>query len=85
MKTTTKTFIAVSMVGFAAMMFSCVGTKKEASSVQETTPAVQEQLDSATTSEAPLQEDSSSVENENTSSVQSEAPEASDASAPVAE
>ncbi|WP_297648950.1 hypothetical protein [uncultured Treponema sp.] len=85
MKTTTKTFIAVSMVGFAAMMFSCVGTKKEASSVQEATPAVQEQLDSATTSEAPLQEDSSSVENENTSSAQSEAPESSDASAPVAE
>lgn len=28
MKTTKKTFIAVSMIGFAAMMFSCAGTKK---------------------------------------------------------
>ena len=38
MKTTKKDFIAVSMIGFAAMMFSCAGTNKNAPAAQETTP-----------------------------------------------
>lgn len=45
MKTTKKAFIAVSMIGFAAMMFSCAGTKKTERTAQETVTAAQEETE----------------------------------------
>ncbi len=92
MKTTKKAFIAVSMIGFAAMMFSCAGTNKSATVTQEATSAVQEQLDNAetqpeTSSETPAEENLSeqnALQNENPSG-QEEVPQNNDVSVPAAE
>ena len=50
MKTTKKTFIAVSMIGFAAMMFSCAGTKKTEAAV-DSNAAAQENVPETSFSE----------------------------------
>lgn len=91
MKTTKKAFIAVSMIGFAAMMFSCAGTNKNAPAAQEATSAVQEPLESATqpeaSSETPAEENLSeqnTLQNENPSG-QEEVPQNNDGSVPAAE
>ena len=85
MKTTKKTFIAVSMIGFAAMMFSCAGTKKDAPASEETTSAVQ----SEAPTEAPVEEKSLSIQDtlqsENPTDVQEELPQNNDVSVPAAE
>lgn len=93
-KNVKKTFIAVSMVAFAAMMFSCAGTNKNAPVAQESVQ-VQEQLDNAeaaTGSEAPAEsqaEENSSeqnaAQNENPAAVQDENAQNSEVSASVSE
>ncbi len=92
MKTTKKAFIAVSMIGFAAMMFSCAGTNKNAPAAQEATSAVQEQLDNAAQPEAsaetPAEENLSeqnALQSENSSAAQEAVPQNNDVSAPAAE
>ena len=92
MKTTKKAFIAVSMIGFAAMMFSCAGTNKNAPAAQESTPAVQQELDSAAQTEAPAETPAEenlsgqdALQEENPAAVQEEVPQNNDVSAPVAE
>lgn len=92
MKTTKKAFIAVSMIAFAAMMFSCAGTNKNAPAAQETTPAVQEQLDNAAQPEAPAETPAEenlsgqdNLQNENPAAVQEEVPQNNDVSVPAAE
>lgn len=92
MKTTKKAFIAVSMIGFAAMMFSCAGTNKNAPAAQESTPAVQQELDSAAQTEAPVETpaeenlpEQNTLQNENPAAVQEELPQNNDVSAPVAQ
>jgi len=91
MKTTKKALITVSMIGFAAMMFSCAGTNKNAPDAQEAMPAVQEQLDNAAQPEAPTETpaeenlpEQNSLQNEN-SSGQEEVPQNNDVSVPAAE
>lgn len=91
MKTTKKAFIAVSMIGFAAMMFSCAGTNKNAPAAQETAP-VQHELGSAAQTEAlaetPAEENLSgqdALQGENPAAVQEELPQNNDVSAPVAQ
>ena len=91
MKTTKKDFIAVSMIGFATMMFSCAGTNKNAPAVQETAP-VQHELDSAAQTEdpaeTPAEENLSgqdALQGENPAAVQEELPQNNDVSAPVAQ
>ena len=91
MKTTKKAFIAVSMIAFAAMMFSCAGTNKNAPAAQESTPAVQEQLDNATQPESPAETpaeenlpEQNALQNENPSD-QEEVPQNNDVSVPAAE
>lgn len=90
MKTTKKDFIAVSMIGFAAMMFSCAGTNKNAPAAQETAP-VQHELDSAAQTEVPAETpaeenlpEQNALQNENPSG-QEEVPQNNDVSAPAAE
>ena len=92
MKTTKKTFIAVSMIGFAAMMFSCAGTNKNAPAAQEATSAVQEQLDRVAqpgaSAETPAEENLSeqnALQSENSSAAQEAVPQNNDVSAPAAE
>lgn len=99
MKTTKKAFIAVSMIGFAAMMFSCAGTKKDAPaaqetthSVQETAPAVQHEFDNAAQEEVPAETpaeenlyEQNALQNENPAAVQEEVPQDNDVSTPVAQ
>lgn len=92
MKTTKKAFIAVSMIGFAVMMFSCAGTNKNAPAAQESTPAVQQELDSAAQTEAPVETpaeenlpEQNTLQNENPVAVQEEVPLNNDVSAPAAE
>lgn len=92
MKTTKKDFIAVSMIGFAAMMFSCAGTKnKNAPAAQETAP-VQHELDSAAQTEVPAETPAEenlsgqdALQGENPAAVQEELPQNNDVSAPVAQ
>lgn len=87
MKTTKKAFIAVSMIGFAAMMFSCAGTNKNAPAAQETAP-VQHELDSAAQTETPAEENLSgqdALQGENPAAVHEELPQNNDVSAPVAQ
>lgn len=92
MKTTKKAFIAVSMIGFAAMMFSCAGTNKNAPAAQESTPAVQQELDSTAQTEAPAETPAEenlsgqdALHGESPVAVQEEVPQNNDVSAPVAE
>lgn len=91
MKTTKKTFIAVSMIGFAAMMFSCAGTNKNVPAAQETAP-VQHELNSVpqakVPAETPAEENLSgqdALQGENPAAVQEELPQNNDVSAPVAQ
>lgn len=91
MKTTKKAFIAVSMIGFAAMMFSCAGTNKNAPAAQETAP-VQHELDSAAQTEVPAETPAEenlsgqdALQGENPAAVQEEVPLNNDVSAPAAE
>lgn len=51
MKTTKKTILAVSMAAFAAMMFSCAGTKKTDASALESAPAVQSETENPASNE----------------------------------
>ena len=90
-KNAKKTFIAVSMVAFAAMMFSCAGTNKNAPAVQETAP-VQHELDSAAQTEVPTETPAEenlsgqdALQGENPAAVQEELPQNNDVSAPVAQ
>ena len=84
MKTTKKAFIAVSMIGFAAMMFSCAGTNKNAPAAQETTDrTVLEEAPAETPAEENLPEQNA-LQNENPSG-QEEVPQNNDVSAPAAE
>lgn len=85
MKTTKKDFIAVSMIGFAAMMFSCAGTNKNA-------PAAQESTDKTVLEEAPAETPAEenlsgqdALQGENPAAVQEELPQNNDVSAPVAQ
>lgn len=85
MKTTKKAFIAVSMIGFAAMMFSCAGTNKNA-------PAAQESTDKTVLEEAPAETPAEenlsgqdALQGENPAAVQEELPQNNDVSAPVAQ
>mgnify|MGYP004570263125 CR=1 FL=1 len=85
MKTTKKAFIAVSMIGFAAMMFSCAGTNKNA-------PAAQESTDKTVLEEAPAETPAEenlsgqdALQGENPAAVQEELPQNNDVSAPAAE
>lgn len=91
MKTTKKDFIAVSMIGFATMMFSCAGTNKNAPAVQETAP-VQHELDSVPQAEVPAETPAEenlsgqdALQGENPATVQEELPQNNDVSAPVAQ
>ena len=84
MKTTKKAFIAVSMIGFAAMMFSCAGTNKNVPAAQEATDrTVLEEAPAETPAEENLPEQNS-LQNENPSG-QEEVPQNNDVSAPAAE
>lgn len=93
-KNVKKTFIAVSMVAFAAMMFSCAGTNKNAPVAQEAAQ-VQEQLDnsevaagSEATSENQAEENLSEqnvAQNENPADVQEENSQSSESSSSVSE
>lgn len=51
MKTAKKTILAVSMATFAAMMFSCTGTKKAGASALESAPAVQSEIENPASNE----------------------------------
>lgn len=85
MKTTKKTFIAVSMVGFAAMMFSCAGTNKNAPAAQESSDrTVLEEAPAETPAEENLPEQDA-LQGENPATVQEEVPQNNDVSAPAAE
>ena len=84
MKTTKKAFIAVSMIGFAAMMFSCAGTNKNAPAAQEATDrTVLEETPAETPAEENLPEQNA-LQNENPSG-QEEVPQNNDVSVPAAE
>lgn len=93
-KNAKKTFIAVSMVAFAAMMFSCAGTNKNAPVAQESVQ-VQEPLDnsevaagSEATSENQAEENVSeqnAAQNEAPAAAQDETAQNSDVSASVSE
>lgn len=72
MKTTKKAFIAVSMIGFAAMMFSCAGTKKTERTAQETVTAAQEETENEVAPETSAEENPAAEQNAD-ASVQSEA------------
>lgn len=99
MKTTKKAFIAVSMIGFAAMMFSCAGTNKNAPAAQESTDKtvleeapVQHELDSVPQAEVPAENPAEenlsgqdALQGENPAAVQEELPQNNDVSAPVAQ
>lgn len=85
MKTTKKAFIAVSMIGFAAMMFSCAETNKNA-------PAAQESTDKTVLEEAPAETPAEenlsgqdALQGKNPAAVQEELPQNNDVSAPVAQ
>lgn len=92
MKTAKKTFIAVSMIGFVAMMFSCAGTKKDAP-VPEESASVQRELDDSLQPEAPAEtpveekslSEQDALQGENPSAVQEELPQNNDASVSTAE
>ncbi|MDO5774621.1 MAG: hypothetical protein Q4P16_09965 [Spirochaetales bacterium] len=85
MKTTKKAFIAVSMIGFAAMMFSCAGTNKNAPSAQEATDrTVLEEAPAETPAEENLPEQNA-LQEENPAAVQEEVPQNNDVSTPVAQ
>lgn len=94
MKTVKKTFIAVSMVAFAAMMFSCAGTNKNAPVAQESVQ-VQEQLDNgeaATSSEVAAESqaeenvsEQNAAQNEASAAVQDENAQNTEVSASVSE
>ncbi len=90
-KNAKKTFIAVSMVAFAAMMFSCAGTNKNAPVAQESVQ-VQEQLDNEAQSEAPAESqaeenvsEQNAAQNEAPAAAQDETAQNSDVSASVSE
>ena len=93
-KNVKKTFIAVSMVAFAAMMFSCAGTNKNAPAAQESVQ-VQDQLDNAeaaTDSEAATESqteenvsEQNAAQNEAPAAVQDEIAQNSEVSASVSE
>lgn len=80
MKTAKKAFIAVSMIAFAAMMFSCAGTNKNAPAAQE---SVLEEAPAETPAEENLPEQNA-LQNENPSG-QEEVPQNNDVSVPAAE
>ena len=82
-KNVKKTFIAVSMVAFAAMMFSCAGTNKNAPAAKEAAQ-VQEQLDNAEVPAAPA-ESQNAAQNENPAAVQEENSQSGEIPAPAAE
>lgn len=91
MKTTKKAFIAVSMIAFAAIMFSCAGTKKNAPASEETSQ-VQQELDSAAQTEVPAETPAEenlsgqdALQEENPAAVQEEVPQNNDVSAPAAQ
>lgn len=85
MKTTKKAFIAVSMIGFAAMMFSCAGTNKNVPAAQEATDrTVLEEAPAETPAEENLPEQNT-LQSENSSAAQEAVPQNNDVSVPAAE